>query len=139
MNLHLHSIIINQQSTIKISGSKSETNRLLLLQALYPNITLDNISSSDDSQVMIKALASKTQEIDIHHAGTAMRFLTAYFAQKEGKEVILTGSSRMKERPIKILVEALQQLGAEIEYVENEGFAPIKITGKKLFNIKFRF
>ncbi|EKT4552386.1 3-phosphoshikimate 1-carboxyvinyltransferase [Flavobacterium psychrophilum] len=136
MNLHLHSIIINQQSTIKISGSKSETNRLLLLQALYPNITLDNISSSDDSQVMIKALASKTQEIDIHHAGTAMRFLTAYFAQKEGKEVILTGSSRMKERPIKILVEALQQLGAEIEYVENEGFAPIKITGKKIVQHK---
>ncbi|AIG29167.1 3-phosphoshikimate 1-carboxyvinyltransferase [Flavobacterium psychrophilum] len=136
MNLHLHSIIINQQSTIKISGSKSETNRLLLLQALYPNITLDNISSSDDSQVMIKALASKTQEIDIHHAGTAMRFLTAYFAQKEGKEVILTGSSRMKERPIKILVEALQQLGAEIEYVENEGFAPIKIAGKKIVQHK---
>ncbi len=85
---------------------------------------------------MIKALASKTQEIDIHHAGTAMRFLTAYFAQKEGKEVILTGSSRMKERPIKILVEALQQLGAEIEYVENEGFAPIKIAGKKIVQHK---
>ena len=72
------------------------------------------------------------QLFNVHHAGTAMRFLTAYFAIQEGKEMILTGSSRMKERPIKILVEALQQLGAEISYEENEGFPPIKIIGKKL-------
>ncbi|WP_276978589.1 3-phosphoshikimate 1-carboxyvinyltransferase [Flavobacterium filum] len=131
------SAINNQQSLITITGSKSETNRLLLLQALYPNLVLENTSNSDDSEVMLKALAIThhpspiTQTIDIHHAGTAMRFLTAYFAIQEGKEVILTGSSRMKERPIKILVEALQQLGAEISYIENQGFPPIRIKGKK--------
>lgn len=139
MNVKLQqSTINNQQSLIKITGSKSETNRLLLLQALYPNITLGNTSNSDDSEVMLKALAIThhpspiTQTIDIHHAGTAMRFLTAYFAIQVGKEVILTGSSRMKERPIKILVEALQQLGAAIIYEENEGFPPIRIKGKKI-------
>jgi 3-phosphoshikimate 1-carboxyvinyltransferase len=132
MKLHLQSTICNLQSAISITGSKSETNRLLLLQALYPNITLKNSSNSDDSEVMTKALISTSNLIDIHHAGTAMRFLTAYFSIQEGKAIILTGSSRMKERPIKILVEALRQLGANIEYVENEGFPPIKITGKKI-------
>ena len=137
MNLLLKPSIINQQSTIQISGSKSETNRLLLLQALYPNITLENTSNSDDSQVMIAALHSylsfrPSGEINVHHAGTTMRFLTAFFAIQEGREVILTGSSRMKERPIKILVDALRQLGAEINYEENDGFPPLKIKGKKL-------
>ena len=132
MNLKLNQSICNLQSSIKISGSKSETNRLLLLQALYSNISLENTSNSDDSEVMIKALISNETVIDIHHAGTAMRFLTAYFSIREGKEVILTGSSRMKERPIKILVEALKQLGAEISYEENEGFPPIKIIGKRI-------
>jgi 3-phosphoshikimate 1-carboxyvinyltransferase len=138
MNLKLNQSSCKLQSIIKIAGSKSETNRLLLLQALYPEIQIENISNSDDSEVMQKALQNsklKTQNselIDVHHAGTAMRFLTAYFAMKEGKEVVLTGSSRMKERPIKILVEALQQLGAEITYEEKEGFPPIKITGKRI-------
>lgn len=139
MDLSLkQSTINNQPLTIKITGSKSETNRLLLLQALYPNLILENTSNSDDSEVMLKALQNSQlstfnfQRIDVHHAGTAMRFLTAFFAIQEGNEVMLTGSSRMKERPIKILVEALQQLGAEISYVENEGFPPIKIKGKKL-------
>ena len=143
MNLKLQkSSIVNRQSLIKITGSKSETNRLLLLQALYPNIALDNTSNSDDSEVMVEALLKskiknqKSLIIDVHHAGTAMRFLTAFFAIHEGKEVILTGSSRMKERPIKILVEALRQLGAEISYEENEGFPPIKIIGKKLTQSK---
>jgi 3-phosphoshikimate 1-carboxyvinyltransferase len=132
MNLHLQTSICHKKSSISITGSKSETNRLLLLQALYPNITLANTSNSDDSDVMTKALTSDESIIDIHHAGTAMRFLTAYFSIKEGSSVTLTGSSRMKERPIKILVEALQQLGAQIEYIENSGFPPIKITGKKI-------
>lgn len=137
MNLLLKSSIVNRQSSIKITGSKSETNRLLLLQALYPGLILENTSDSDDSQVMVKALNSPftihhSSLIDIHHAGTAMRFLTAFFAIQENKEVVLTGSSRMKERPIKILVEALQQLGADISYVENAGFPPIRIKGKKL-------
>ncbi len=136
MNLFLHSSTVKQKSSIKISGSKSESNRLLLLQALYPNITLENISTSDDSDVMIKALSSKEAVIDIHHAGTTMRFLTAFFAMQEGKEVTLTGSARMKERPIRILVDALRQLGAEIEYAENEGFPPLKITGKKIIQNK---
>lgn len=140
MNLHLkyNSQLPSPNSQLLITGSKSETNRLLLLQALYPNIKLENTSNSDDSEVMLKALENSQpvtrnpQLIDIHHAGTAMRFLTAFFSIQEGKEVVLTGSSRMKERPIKILVEALQQLGAEISYQENEGFPPIKIIGKKL-------
>lgn len=120
------------QSAIRISGSKSETNRLLLLQALYPNIVLENTSNSDDSDVMRKALSADTMVKDIHHAGTAMRFLTAFYAIQEGKEVLLTGSSRMKERPIKILVEALQQLDADILYEENDGFPPLRIRGKKI-------
>ncbi|MEO9513360.1 MAG: 3-phosphoshikimate 1-carboxyvinyltransferase [Flavobacteriaceae bacterium] len=117
---------------IQITGSKSETNRSLLLQALFPNIKIENLSNSDDGEVMQKGLKKSTGEVDIHHAGTAMRFLTAYFASQEGKEIVLTGSKRMKERPIKVLVEALQELGAEIKYENKEGYPPIKITGKKL-------
>jgi 3-phosphoshikimate 1-carboxyvinyltransferase len=132
MNVRLTAKDINPNSKIIITGSKSETNRLLLLKALYPNIVIENASNSDDSEVMNSALTSNNQTIDVHHAGTAMRFLTAYFASQESKTVLLTGSSRMKERPIKILVDALIQLGAEIEYLENDGFPPIKITGQKL-------
>ncbi|MGX7667408.1 3-phosphoshikimate 1-carboxyvinyltransferase [Flavobacterium pedocola] len=132
MDLLLSTSSCHQQSAISISGSKSETNRLLLLQALYPDMVLDNCSHSDDSVVMAKALEHPSGTIDIHHAGTAMRFLTAYFAAQEGKAVLLTGSSRMKERPVKILVEALRQLGAEIQYEGNEGFPPLRITGKKI-------
>ena len=124
--------ISNSPITINITGSKSETNRLLLLQALYPNIILENPSKSDDSEVMMKALKSNEKVIDIHHAGTAMRFLTPFFAIQEERDIVLTGSSRMKERPIKILVEALQQLGADITYNEKEGFPPLKIKGKKI-------
>ena len=140
MDLHLKkSQISNLKSQISITGSKSETNRLLLLQALYPNLVLANTSNSDDSEVMIKVLndfqiPASNFVFDVHHAGTAMRFLTAYFAIQEGKEVILTGSSRMKERPIQILVDALNQLGADIFYEEKEGFPPIKIKGKKIRN-----
>jgi len=139
MKLVLQKSNINKsQSPISVTGSKSETNRLLLLQALYPNISLENISKSDDSDVMLEALQKskivnlQSSIIDVHHAGTAMRFLTAFFAIQENKEVILTGSSRMKERPIQILVEALKQLGAEITYEENEGFPPIRIKGQKI-------
>ena len=138
MDLHIEkSKVKRQNAKVKITGSKSETNRLLLLQALYPNLTLENTSNSDDSEVMQKALNSQftihnSELIDVHHAGTAMRFLTSFFAIQEGEEVVLTGSSRMKERPIKVLVDALNQLGAEISYEENEGFPPIRIKGKKL-------
>jgi len=117
---------------IKITGSKSESNRLLILQKLYGDLTIENLSNSDDSQVMQKALISETVEVDVHHAGTAMRFLTAYFSIQEGRETVLTGSKRMKERPIGILVKALRGLGADITYLENDGYAPLKIKGKIL-------
>lgn len=120
------------QKSVRITGSKSETNRSLLLQALYPQINIENLSNSDDGEVMQKGLKIATGEVDIHHAGTAMRFLTAYFASQPGKEVVLTGSERMQERPIKVLVEALRTLGADIQYVKNEGYPPLKIGGKKL-------
>ena len=143
MNLKLSYKLQSSIFKLKISGSKSETNRLLILQALFRNLVLENSSTSDDSEVMIEALATqylipKTQypKIDVHHAGTAMRFLTAYFAVQDGFEVQLTGSSRMKERPIKILVDALNELGAEISYIEKEGFPPLKIKGKKLTESK---
>lgn len=125
-------------STVAISGSKSETNRLLLLQALYPSIKIKNASESDDSAIMREALLSGSNIVDVHHAGTAMRFLTAYFAQLERREVTITGSQRMQERPIGVLVDALRSLGADIEYIQNEGYPPLKITGKKLGGGKLR-
>lgn len=131
MNLKLHHIPDINNATLQITGSKSETNRLLILQALYPNVSIENVSNSDDSQLMQKALSSDDLTIDIHHAGTAMRFLTAYFAIKEGKETVLTGSKRMKERPIQILVEALEQLGCVISYEEEQGYPPIRIKGRR--------
>lgn len=132
MNLLLQTTQHNLQGQIAVTGSKSETNRLLLLKALFPNITLANTSNSDDSEVMQKALIGNDEIVDIHHAGTAMRFLTAYFAVNEGREVVMTGSHRMQERPIKILVEALAQLGVEISYQKEEGYPPIRIKGKKV-------
>lgn len=132
MQLTLQTSKIKETSSVQITGSKSESNRLLLLQALYPEITIKNLSNSDDSQLMTKALQSQEEVIDVHHAGTAMRFLTAYFSIQESRETILTGSKRMKERPIKILVDALKSLGADIDYLENEGYPPLKIKGKKL-------
>lgn len=132
MNLRLEKSLIKKRSSIAITGSKSESNRLLLLKALFPEISIENVSNSDDSQLMIKALSSSEELIDIHHAGTAMRFLTAYFAIQEGRETVITGSKRMKERPIKILVNALRSLGADIRFLENDGFPPLRIIGKVL-------
>ncbi len=133
MNAQLEkSVIKNQKPPINITGSKSESNRLLLLQALYPEIKIHNLSNSDDTVLMKKALAADSNTIDVHHAGTAMRFLTAYFAVQENRTVSITGSQRMKERPIEILVNALNQLGAEISYLENAGFPPLEIKGRKL-------
>lgn len=133
MLLALHkSTIIDNPPKIVITGSKSESNRLLLLQALYPELKIQNISNSDDSEVMQKALNSTSNLIDISHAGTAMRFLTAFFATQEGREVTITGSNRMKERPIQVLVEALNTLGADISYLESEGCPPLKIKGRLL-------
>ena len=124
--------IPSKKIRINIGGSKSESNRLLILQAQFPNISIENLSDSDDTLVLQKALKQTNGTIDVHHAGTAMRFLTAYFAAKPDTETMLTGSKRMQERPIGILVDALQSLGANIEYLKNEGFPPLKIAGKSL-------
>ena len=119
-------------SEIQISGSKSESNRLLILQKLFSNLEIENLSDSDDSEHMQEALASTKNLVDIGHAGTAMRFLTSYFAIQENREVILTGSERMQNRPIRILVEALRSLGASINYVDKEGYPPLQIKGTSL-------
>ena len=132
MNLFLKQCSTIASTEIKISGSKSETNRMLILQALFPNIELTNASDSDDSRVMIDALKSDAAVIDVHHAGTAMRFLTSYFAIFEGREIVLTGSERMQQRPINKLVDALREMGADIQYTKNEGFSPLKIIGRRL-------
>ena len=132
MNIKIDHLSLRCEGSLRITGSKSETNRLLLLQALFKGFKLENISNSDDSKVMQEALESTSEVVDVHHAGTAMRFLTAYFSHLEGHEVVLTGSTRMQERPIKILVDALRSIGAYIVYEKVEGFPPIRIKGKKL-------
>ncbi|WP_395971841.1 3-phosphoshikimate 1-carboxyvinyltransferase [Chryseobacterium cucumeris] len=123
---------LSGDKTVQISGSKSISNRLLILESLFSNIKIGNLSNSQDTQLLKKALSENTETVDIHHAGTAMRFLTSYYSIQEGKTTVLTGSGRMKERPIKNLVSALRDLGVEIEYMENEGFPPLKITGRKI-------
>ncbi|WP_299013091.1 3-phosphoshikimate 1-carboxyvinyltransferase [uncultured Polaribacter sp.] len=121
---------------ITISGSKSESNRLLILQNLFPELTIANLSDSDDSVHMQHALATDKETVDIGHAGTAMRFLTSYFAVKEGREVVLTGSERMQNRPIEILVNALKDLGAVITYEDKVGYPPIRVKGQKITKAK---
>jgi len=122
----------NCTGALEITGSKSESNRLLVLQAQYPNLSISNLSNSDDTKALQQALTTAPATVDIHHAGTAMRFLTAYYASTPGRECLLTGSSRMQERPIGILVEALRNMGANIEYAKNEGFPPLQIIGTAL-------
>ena len=123
---------LSDHPIITIPGSKSESNRLLILKACYPNILIANLSNSDDTVSLLKGIEQVDGIVDIHHAGTAMRFLTAYFASKKGTELTLTGSKRMQERPIKVLVEALKNMGAEIYYLKNEGYPPLKIIGADL-------
>jgi 3-phosphoshikimate 1-carboxyvinyltransferase len=122
--------IIN--GALQLSGSKSISNRLLIIQALSGSInSIHNCSTSEDTCVLQKALSSNSSIIDIGLAGTAMRFLSAYYASRKS-DVILTGSTRMKQRPIGVLVDALRLLGADISYTEKEGFPPLKIKGKPL-------
>jgi len=118
--------------SFKISGSKSESNRLLVLKFIYQNLNIENLSDSDDSIVLKKYLDNLSENIDIHHAGTAMRFLTALLSVKENKKFEITGSDRMKQRPIGVLVDALKNLGAEITYKDQIGFPPLIISGKKI-------
>jgi len=120
------------KAQIAITGSKSETNRLLLLQALFPVLSINNLSNSEDAQAMQRGVASTQGTVDIYHAGTAMRFLTAYYATQPGVSVTLTGSERMQERPIGILVDALRDLGANISYLKKEGYPPLAIKGSEI-------
>jgi len=117
---------------IEIGGSKSESNRLLMLREYSSDFKITNLSKSDDTKTLTDALANNNKVIDVNHAGTAMRFLASYFASKLNSEITLTGSDRMKNRPIGILVDALRDLGAEIEYEEKQGYPPLRIIGKNL-------
>src|SRR6201996_1739711 len=153
-----HKIVLTKKNksvkgTVHLTGSKSECNRALVIEALSNGkVKVENISDAADTVTLSQVLSQKskvksqknsdsgleTQDlrlVNIGPAGTAMRFLTAYFTLQD-QEVVLTGSERMKQRPIGILVDALRELGAEIEYVENEGFPPIRIKGniKQLTN-----
>ena len=132
MHLDIKHITKECRGKINITGSKSETNRLLLLQAFIPGFKIKNKSNSEDSKLMSAALRSKDEIINVNHAGTAMRFLTAYFSQIVGREILITGSKRMQERPIKILVDALNSIGADIRYDKKNGYPPLRIRGKKL-------
>ncbi len=120
------------QATINLPASKSISNRVLMIHALAGGDTLpDNLSDCDDTEVIIRALAAMPYEIDIKAAGTAMRFMTAYLSVTEGKH-LLTGTDRMKRRPIAPLVNALHYLGADIRYAGETGFPPLIINGKTL-------
>ena len=120
------------KSTIQLPASKSISNRALIINALARGTTPPcNLSDCDDTLVMIKALAENNETIDIMAAGTAMRFLTAYLSTVQGTH-ILTGTERMQQRPIQILVNALRELGAQIEYAGKEGFPPLRIHGTEL-------
>jgi len=122
------------EGVLNISGSKSESNRLLALRAFTSYFDIKNISDSDDTKVMLSAINSNKEEIDIGHAGTAMRFLTSYFSSIENSSIVLTGSKRMRERPISILVDALRELEVEISYIDKEGYPPIRINGRQINN-----
>lgn len=120
-------------ANIQLPASKSISNRALIINALgNGNHQLENLSDCDDTQVMIRALQAQPGEtIDIMAAGTAMRFLTAYLSVTPGDRII-TGTQRMQQRPIQVLVNALRELGADIEYTANEGFPPLRIQGTTL-------
>ena len=123
---------VTLQCSVDLPASKSISNRALILHALSGGVQRPmNLSDCDDTAVMIRALEQHGAEIDIHAAGTAMRFLTAYLSTQKGSH-LLTGSARMKQRPIRLLVDALRALGADIQYADSEGFPPLLIQGKPL-------
>ena len=120
-------------TNVKLPSSKSICNRALILHALAGgNTEIHNLSDCDDTQVMVKGLRTRGETINIMAAGTAMRFLTAFFSVQEGETHLLTGTKRMQQRPIRILVDALRSLGANIEYAGEEGYPPLRIHGCKL-------
>jgi 3-phosphoshikimate 1-carboxyvinyltransferase len=119
--------------TVKLPASKSISNRALIINALADNDSLpENLSDCDDTEVIVQAMKEAPYEINIKAAGTAMRFMTAYLSTRLNEEHVLTGTERMKHRPIHILVDALRLLGADIEYMGEEGFPPLLIKGRKL-------
>jgi 3-phosphoshikimate 1-carboxyvinyltransferase len=121
------------RGTINLTASKSESNRALIIQALCKDaFEIKNLATAKDTETLQELLSSNNSTLDVGPAGTTYRFLTAYLATQKGRETILTGSQRMQERPIGILVDALRSIGADIEYVENEGYPPLKIKGKQL-------
>jgi len=115
------SILVSHSSkninvSINLTTSKSESNRVLIIQSILNNcFEINNLSNADDTKTLVELLKSKRTVLDVGHAGTTMRFLTAFFASQQ-REVTITGSERMQQRPIKILVEALNQLGSNISY-----------------------
>lgn len=120
------------KASVKLPASKSISNRALILNALsYSPYEIENLSDCDDTEVMVKALGSNDRDFDIHAAGTAMRFLTAFLSKIVG-EWTITGTERMRNRPIKILVDALNALGARVEYIDKEGYPPLRIFGSAL-------
>ena len=129
-SLKISGFNINSKKKIIISGSKSESNRVLILKYLFnKDIIIDNLSSSDDTKVLSKALENQTGIVDIDHAGTAMRFLTSLFAVTNKKNIILTGSDRMLQRPVEELVNSLKSLGADIIYEKEIGYPPLRFNG----------
>ena len=132
MQYKLSAPSIKNTGTIQLPASKSISNRFLMLNALsYSPYKIKNLSDSDDTAVMLGVLESDSTNFDVGAAGTSMRFLTAFLSKIVG-EWTITGSERMKQRPIKILVDALNSLGAKIEYIEKEGYPPLRIFGSNL-------
>jgi 3-phosphoshikimate 1-carboxyvinyltransferase len=124
---------LSLNANVKLPASKSISNRALIICALLGGKELpQNLSDCDDTEVIVKALRNMPEVIDIKAAGTAMRFMTAFLATTDNGGHLLTGTERMKHRPIKILVDALRQLGADIQYAEKDGFPPLRINGQRL-------
>lgn len=132
MNYVIHAPAASWKTSVQLPASKSICNRALILNALsYSPYEIQNLSDCDDTDVMVKALNSNDSHFDVKAAGTAMRFLTAFLSKVFG-EWTITGTERMKNRPIRILVDALNAVGAKIEYLEKEGFPPLRIMGSAL-------
>jgi 3-phosphoshikimate 1-carboxyvinyltransferase len=133
MNIKLHKPVSSINGIISLSGSKSISNRVLIIKALSGlNFNIENLSNSDDTKFLEKALlqivSGDLEEINIGHAGTDMRFLTSFLSIKPGKRII-TGSDRIKQRPIKELVDVLRKMGANISYADKENYPPLLIDG----------
>ncbi len=132
MNYQLNAPDLAIRTTVKLPASKSISNRALILNALsYSAYDVENLSDCDDTNLMVRALNSNDRDFNVGAAGTTMRFLTAFLSKVVG-EWTITGTERMKNRPIKVLVDALNALGARIEYMEKEGYPPLRIFGSAL-------